>query len=173
MDKDELNFDRSEEDIIAEARANGDDHYIKPLSWLKIGDLMKINDRPCKVTELASRNKKHGMAMYIAGVDLFTGDKRETCIYHSCRICYTPSCEDGIVTIPLVGSREYLVINLTFKGALTLLDEETNEDKDDVELPAGALGEQIREAANTDDVIVTVLRGCGEEGIIKFRRKEE
>ncbi|GMR52663.1 hypothetical protein PMAYCL1PPCAC_22858, partial [Pristionchus mayeri] len=161
MGQDKLNFDRPEEEIITEAKERGSDYYVKPVPWLKMGEFMIINERPCKVTEITTgkggKHGKMGFNKYIAGLDVFTGEKREICIYE----CYN-------LTIPFVEFKEYLLLNITMHGSLTFFDEETNEQKEDIALPAGVLGDQIREAFLTKDVLVTVANVMGKEGIVKF-----
>ncbi|GMS99789.1 hypothetical protein PENTCL1PPCAC_21964, partial [Pristionchus entomophagus] len=159
MGQDKLNFDRPEEEIIAEAKERGYEYYYKPVPWLKVGEYVKINDRPYKVTEITTgksgKHGKMGFNKYIAGVDVFTGEKRETHIYE-CNVC-----------IPFVQSKEYMVINLTHEGVLTLMDEETSEQKE-FPIPEDALGVQIREAFLSEDVKVTVVTALREERITKF-----
>ncbi|KAF8368267.1 hypothetical protein PRIPAC_86096 [Pristionchus pacificus] len=164
MGQDKLNFDRPEEEIIAEAKERGYESYVKPLPWLKVGEFVTIGDHPCKVTEITTgKGGKHGKLGYnkcFAGLDVFTGEKRETHSY-----------EYYSISVPFVEFKEYLIINLTFEGALTLMDEQTSEQRDDVLLPDGELGAQIREAFNSDDIVVTAARACRREAIVKFRRK--
>ncbi|GMT26550.1 hypothetical protein PFISCL1PPCAC_17847, partial [Pristionchus fissidentatus] len=160
-----LVFDRPEEEIAAEEKRKGNDCYWKPLSWLKVGDFMKIGQRACQVTEITTgKGGKHGKLGYnkcIAGHDVFTGEKRETSLYE----CYN-------VEIPFVESKVYLLINVTFENICTLLDEETGDQKDNMRLPEGPLGQEIRESFNSEDLVITVTTAYREAAITKFRRKE-
>jgi translation initiation factor 5A len=52
----------------------------------------------------------------------------------------------------------------------SLLDDEKNETRDDIKLPAGELGDQIKAKFDAEESIrVTVLKSMGEEAIMAFK----
>jgi translation initiation factor 5A len=52
----------------------------------------------------------------------------------------------------------------------SLLDDEKNETRDDIKLPTGELGDQIKAKFDAEESIrVTVLKSMGEEAIMAFK----
>ncbi len=55
-------------------------------------------------------------------------------------------------------------------GFVSLLDEEKSETRDDIKLPEGDLGKEIRKKLEDDESVrVTVLKAMGEEAILSFK----
>jgi translation initiation factor 5A len=83
-------------------------------SALRKGGFVVIRGRPCKVVEMAtSKTGKHGHAkIHFIAIDIFTNKKLED-------ICPSTAKMD----VPVVGRIEYLVIDLTDDGYLSLLKE--------------------------------------------------
>ncbi len=61
-------------------------------------------------------------------------------------------------------------MDISDDGFVSLLDEEKNETRDDIKLPAGDLGNDIKERFEKEETIkVTVLKSMGEEAILSFK----
>ena len=55
-------------------------------------------------------------------------------------------------------------------GFVSLLDEDKNETRDDIKLPAGDLGTEIKERFDKEEQLkCTVLKAMGEEAIVGFK----
>ena len=55
-------------------------------------------------------------------------------------------------------------------GFVSLLDEDKNETRDDIKLPAGDLGNEIKERFDKEESLkCTVLKAMGEEAIVGFK----
>ncbi|KJH47011.1 Eukaryotic initiation factor 5A hypusine, DNA-binding OB fold protein [Dictyocaulus viviparus] len=57
------------------------------------------------------------------------------------------------------------------EGFCSLMDPETCDLKDDLKMPEGELGTQIKEALDKDEgsVLVSVVSACGEEAILGYK----
>jgi translation initiation factor 5A len=61
-------------------------------------------------------------------------------------------------------------MDISDDGFVSLLDEEKNETRDDIKLPSGDLGNDIKERFEKEETIkVTVLKSMGEEAILSFK----
>lgn len=100
-------------------------------SALRKNGFVLIKERPCKIVEMStSKTGKHGHAkVHLVGIDIFTQKKYED-------IC--PSTHNMMV--PVVVRKEYALMDVSDDGFCSLLDEEKNETRDDIKLPAGELG---------------------------------
>ena len=115
---------------------------------------------PCKVMEMStSKTGKHGHAkVHLVGIDIFTGKKYED-------LC--PSTHNMMV--PKVDKKEYTIIDITDDGYTSLLTEDGST-KDDLKVPEGELGEQIRAAfAEGKEILVTVQSAMKQEAIMSFK----
>ena len=119
-----------------------------------------LKGKPCKIVETStSKTGKHGHAkVHLVGIDIFTGKKYD-------EIC--PSTHNMLV--PIVGKKEYLLVDITDDGFLSLMNDDGST-KDDLRLPEDPpeLKKQIVDAhknsqASGKDVMVTVLSSMGME----------
>ncbi|KAK0424503.1 hypothetical protein QR680_008699 [Steinernema hermaphroditum] len=124
--------------------------YPKQCSAIRKNEHVMIKGRPCKVVEMStSKTGKHGHAkVHLVALDIFTGKKLED-------IC------------PSTHNMEVLSIN-DDDGFISLMDLETCDTKDDLRLPEGDLGNQIKDAFEKEEngILVQVVSACGEEAIM-------
>jgi len=106
-----------------------------------------------------SKTGKHGHAkVHLVGIEIFSGKKVED-------IC--PSTHNMMV--PEVTRNEYPVVDITSDGFACLLLPDGNT-KEDLKLPEGELGQQIRDDfAAGKDVQVTVLNAMDQEAIVSAK----
>ena len=130
-------------------------------SALRKNGFVIIKDRPCKIVEMStSKTGKHGHAkVHLVALDIFTQKKYED-------IC--PSTHNMMV--PNVARKEYGLMDISDDGFCSLLDEDKNETRDDIKLPVGDLGQEIKDKFEKDEVIkVTVLKAMNEEAILSYK----
>jgi translation initiation factor 5A len=117
-----------------------------------------IKGRPCKIVDMStSKTGKHGHAkVHLIAIDIFTGKKLED-------LC--PSTHN--MDVPVVKRYEYQLIDISDDGFLNLIDDTGNE-KNDVRMPDGEVGEKITKLFKTEekDTNVTVQTAMGEEAAI-------
>jgi translation initiation factor 5A len=117
-----------------------------------------IKGRPCKIVDMStSKTGKHGHAkVHLIAIDIFTGKKLED-------LC--PSTHN--MDVPVVKRTEYQLIDISDDGFLNLIDDNGNE-KNDVRMPDGEVGEKITKLFKTEekDTNVTVQTAMGEEAAI-------
>jgi len=137
-------------------------------SALRKGGHVVLMGRPCKVVEMStSKTGKHGHAkVNLVAIDIFNGRKYED-------MC--PSTHN--VDVPVVKRKDYELLAIDEEGFVSLLDD-TLGTKEDLKLPEGELGQQIREAFEKGEkdgenvgMLVTVVSAMGEEAILAFKNK--
>lgn len=141
--------------------AGASETFPQQCSALRKNGFVVIKDRPCKIVEMStSKTGKHGHAkVHMVGIDIFTGKKYED-------IC--PSTHNMMV--PNVTRKEFALMDISDDGFVSLLDEDKNETRDDIKLPAGELGEEIKKKFDDEEAIkVTVLKSMGEEAILSYK----
>lgn len=127
---------------------------------IRKGGHVMIKDRPCKVIDIStSKTGKHGHAKAnIVAVDIFTGRKYED-------VCPT----SHNLEVPFVSRKEFQLVDIAGDGFVSLLNDDGTT-KDDLKMPEGELGDQIKGDFNAGkDVLVTVQAACGEEQIISYK----
>lgn len=138
--------------------------FPKQCSALRKNEFVMIKNRPCKIVEMStSKTGKHGHAkVHMVGLDIFTGKKYED-------IC--PSTHN--MEVPFVKRKDYELMSIEDDGFLSLFDNDTLATKEDLKLPEGELGAQIREASDKDDsgILCTVITAMGEEAILSMKNK--
>ncbi|KAK0424502.1 hypothetical protein QR680_008698 [Steinernema hermaphroditum] len=137
--------------------------YPKQCSAIRKNEHVMIKGRPCKVVEMStSKTGKHGHAkVHLVALDIFTGKKLED-------IC--PSTHN--MEVPVVKRKEYQVLSINDDdGFISLMDLETCDTKDDLRLPEGDLGNQIKDAFEKEEngILVQVVSACGEEAIMSHK----
>lgn len=138
--------------------------YPKQCSALRKNEFVMIKGRPCKVSCLlprvvscafddsnvnalqvvemsTSKTGKHGHAkVHLVALDIFTNKKLED-------IC--PSTHN--MDCPVVKRKEYQLLAVNEDGFVSLMDLESCDTKDDLRLPEGELGAQIKDAFEKDE----------------------
>ncbi|XP_062619273.1 LOW QUALITY PROTEIN: eukaryotic translation initiation factor 5A-1-like [Saccostrea cucullata] len=130
--------------------------YPAQCSSLRKNGHVVIKDRPCKIVEMStSKTGKHGHAkVHMVGIDIFTQKKYED-------IC--PSTHN--MNVPIVKRQDYQLIDIGNDGTPSLM-EENGTLKDDMNLPAGDLGDEIKKRwENQESLLLTVTSAMGEEHI--------
>jgi len=115
-----------------------------------------IKGRPCKIVEMStSKTGKHGHAkVHMVALDIFTNRKYED-------IC--PSTHN--MDVPNITRRDYQLLDID-DGYLSLMDD-TGNTRDDLKVPDGDIGEEIKSSiADGKDIMCTVLGAIGEESVI-------
>ncbi|KAH7911797.1 translation protein SH3-like domain-containing protein [Hygrophoropsis aurantiaca] len=140
--------------------------YPVQCSTLRKNGHVVIKGRPCKIIEMStSKTGKHGHAkVHLVATDIFTDKKLED-------IC--PSTHN--MDVPNVNRKEY-DLSYIDDTHLVLLDQTTGDEKKDVKVPEGTLGDQIREAEEKIDggdqvVSITVMTAMGEEHAVAYKLK--
>jgi len=136
--------------------------FPKQCSALRKGEHVMIKGRPCKVVEMStSKTGKHGHAkVHMVAIDIFTGKKLED-------IC--PSTHN--MEVPVVKRKEYQLLSINEDGFVSLMDLDSCETKDDLRLPEGELGDQIKSAFEKDEtgLLCSVVAAVGEEYILGWK----
>ena len=137
----------------------GSDTFPMQCSALRKGGFVVIKSRPCKIVDMStSKTGKHGHAkVNLVALDIFTQKKYED-------LC--PSTHN--MEVPNVSRSELQLLNIEDDFLSVLLD--SGDTKDDVKLPEGELGEDIKkEFAAGKTLLVTILKAMGEEACISYK----
>jgi len=148
-----------EEETFEAAESGASKTYPKQCSAFRKNEFIVLKGRPCKVVEMStSKTGKHGHAkVHIVGLDIFTSKKYED-------IC--PSTHN--MEAPVVKRKDYQLMSINEDGFVSLLNLDSCEEKEDLKLPEGELGQQIRDAFEKDEtgILLTVVNAMGEESIL-------
>ena len=130
---------------------------------IRKGGLIMIKGQPCKVADVStSKTGKHGHAKcnFIA-YNIFNNKKLEDMI---------PSTHG--TTVPIVSKVEYTLIDISEDGYVTLMNE-NGETREDLQLPnyPENYAEELKEEFKNKQLIVTVLKACGNEQIISHKEE--
>jgi len=152
----------SEENVdFSTGESGASESFPQQCSALRKNGFVLIKERPCKIVEMStSKTGKHGHAkVHMVGIDIFTGRKYED-------IC--PSTHNMMV--PNVSRKEYSLIDIADDGFCSLLDDDKNETRDDIKLPEGDVGNEIKAKFEAEENLkVTVLKAMGEEAILAYK----
>lgn len=150
--------DADHEHTFDSADAGASTTYPMQCSALRKNGHVVIKGRPCKIVDMStSKTGKHGHAkVHLVAIDIFTGKKLED-------LC--PSTHN--MDVPVVKRTEYQLVDISDDGYLNLIDDAGNE-KDDVRMPEGEVGDKITKLFKTEekDTNVTVQTSMGEEAAI-------
>ncbi|CAF1048143.1 unnamed protein product [Adineta steineri] len=152
------------DDEFHTADAGASETYPQQCSALRKNGFVMLKNRPCKIMEMStSKTGKHGHAkVHMVGIDIFTGKKYED-------IC--PSTHN--MSVPNVKRVEYTLIDIESDGFVSMMDD-TADTRNDIKLPEGELGQEIRSKFdNGDQLKITLLKACGEEAIIACKPENE
>ena len=138
--------------------------FPKQCSALRKNEFVLIKGRPCKIVEMStSKTGKHGHAkVHMVGLDVFTNKKYED-------IC--PSTHN--MDVPFVKRKDYELMSIEDDGFLSMFDNDNSTLKEDLKMPEGELGQQIRDAFEKDEggILCTVITAMGEEAILAMKNK--
>jgi translation initiation factor 5A len=155
------NSDSEDNVDFSTGESGASESFPQQCSALRKNGFVLLKERPCKIVEMStSKTGKHGHAkVHLVGIDIFTGKKYED-------IC--PSTHNMMV--PNVNRKEYALMDISDDGFVSLLDEDKNETRDDIKLPAGDLGTEIKDKFDKEESLkVTVLKAMGEEAILSYK----
>uniref|UniRef100_A0A914E1I2 Translation elongation factor IF5A C-terminal domain-containing protein n=1 Tax=Acrobeloides nanus TaxID=290746 RepID=A0A914E1I2_9BILA len=73
--------------------------------------------------------------------------------------------------VPVVKRKEYQLLSINDDSYVSLMDLDTCETKDDLKLPEGQLGDEIKQAFEKDEssISLAVVAACGEEAILGWK----
>jgi len=135
--------------------------YPQQCSALRKNGFVMLKSRPCKIVEMStSKTGKHGHAkVHLVGLDIFTGKKCED-------IC--PSTHN--MDVPFVKREDYILVAISDDGYLTLMADPSGDLREDLKLPDGELGQQLKnDYDGGKDILCTVLKACGDEVVIAIK----
>lgn len=134
----------------------------KQCSALRKNEVALLKGRPCKIVDMStSKTGKHGSAkVHMTGIDIFTGKKYEE---------ISPST--ATMEVPVIKRRDYQLMAINEDGFCSLLDLDTCEERSDIKIPEGELGQQIRDIFEKDEggLMVQVVKAMSEEMILSFK----
>merc|ERR1711942_311781 len=113
-----------------------------------------IKGRPCKIVEMStSKTGKHGHAkVHLVALDIF------------------PSTHN--MDVPNVVRKDYQLLDVDDGGFLSLMDNDTGDTREDIALPEGELGDEIKERFGNDEaLLVSVLAAMDEECAIAVKNQ--
>jgi len=150
------------EETFDSADSGASKTFPKQCSALRKSEHVIIKGRPCKIVEMStSKTGKHGHAkVHMVAIDIFTGKKYED-------IC--PSTHN--MDVPFIKRKDYQIMSINDDGYVSLLDMDSCDEKNDLKLPEGEMGAQIRDAFEKDEsgILVSVTSAIGEEMILSFK----
>lgn len=155
--------DNAEYDF-ASANAGAAQTFPVQANQLKQGGYIVIASHPCKINNIAkSKPGKHGHAkVVVTGTDIFTGKKHDV-----------GGPAGHSMDVPVVTRASYMLLNVGRDGFLTLFDVNSGDEKIDVRVPEGELGERIREKfSEGKDCSVVVLGAMGQEIAVEVVEKD-
>merc|ERR1712198_284412 len=157
-------FKMADEDTHFEATDSGaSTTFPQQCSALRKNGFVCIKGRPCKIVEMStSKTGKHGHAkVHLVGIDIFTGKKLED-------IC--PSTHN--MDVPNVIRKEYQVIGLEDAGEFLSLMDDGGDLRDDIKVPEGELGDEIKERFGNDEgLLISVLSAMDEECAVAVKNQ--
>lgn len=118
-----------------------------------------IKGRPCKIVEMStSKTGKHGHAkVHMVAIDIFTSKKLED-------IC--PSTHN--MDVPNVQRKDYQLLDID--GDFLSLMDDSGDQRDDIKVPEGELGDEIKSRFESDEgLMVSVLGAMDEEVAIAVK----
>lgn len=149
-----------ENDFANASTSGASDTFPMQCSALRKNGFVMLKNRPCKIVDMStSKTGKHGHAkVNIVGIDIFNSKKYED---------MSPSTHN--MSVPVIKREEFTLVDIAEDGFMSLMDENGNL-KNDVKLPEGELGQQIKdEFDNGKELVACVLNACGEEACISFK----
>ncbi|XP_003377702.1 translation initiation factor eIF-5A [Trichinella spiralis] len=73
--------------------------------------------------------------------------------------------------VPFVKRKDFQLMAINDDGYVALLDMDSFEEKSDLKLPDGELGQQIKDVFEKDEsgILITVVSAMGEEAIMAYK----
>merc|ERR1712168_946262 len=120
----------------------------------KNGHVM-IKGRPCKIVEMStSKTGKHGHAkVHLVALDIFTGKKLED-------IC--PSTHN--MDVPNVVRKDLQLVDIDDAGEFLSLMDDGGDLRDDIKVPEGELGDEIKERFGNDEALLVSVLSASDLG---------
>jgi len=153
----------SDEETFENVTSGASQTEPRQCSALRKNGYVVIKGRPCKIMDMStSKTGKHGSAkVHMVAIDIFNAKKYED---------ISPSTAN--MEVPKVERLEYTLMDVTTDNYLSLM-EENGAQKDDVKVPTGDVGKEIKEKwdnrGDDDEIFVTVIRAMGEEAAVSIR----
>lgn len=146
------------------AEAGASDTIPMEAGQIRKGGLIMIKGQPCKVADVStSKTGKHGHAKcnFIA-YNIFNNKKLEDMI---------PSTHG--TTVPIISRTEYSLVDIDEDDFVTLMDE-NGETREDLKLPEYPenYAYELKEEFNNKQLLVTVLKACGQEQIMSHKEDQ-
>ncbi|KAJ8588605.1 eukaryotic translation initiation factor 5A-like protein [Rhizopogon salebrosus TDB-379] len=155
-----MSDDEQHNQQFEQANANASLTFPMQCSALRKNGHVVIKNRPCKIVEMStSKTGKHGHAkVHLVAIDIFTDKKMED---------ISPSTHN--MDVPNVNRTEYQLIDID-NDFLNLMTSD-GKSKDDVKLPEGSLGNDIKTAFEDPnlELLVTVTAAMGEEQVTSYK----
>jgi len=148
---------------FAEVGAGASKTYPQQCSALRKGGHVMIKGRPCKIVEMStSKTGKHGHAkVHLVALDIFTGKKLED-------IC--PSTHN--MDVPNVVRKDLQLVDIDDAGEFLSLMDDGGDLRDDIKVPEGELGDEIKERFGNDEaLLVSVLSAMDEECAVAVKNQ--
>jgi len=130
---------------------------------LRKGGFVIVRGFPCKVMNMStSKTGKHGGAkIHMTAIDIFTGRKYEEIF---------SSTEN--IDVPLVSKAEYQLIDIDDEGFMSLMTDD-GATKEDLKVPEGEVGDQIREAHGAGkELSISTIIAMGKEEAQSFKESK-
>jgi translation initiation factor 5A len=157
-DSEPINDEQYEQEF-EHASSGASTTYPMQCSALRKNGHVVLKGRPCKIMDMStSKTGKHGHAkVHLVGVDIFTGKKYED-------LC--PSTHN--MDVPNVSRTDYTLLDID--GEYVSLMLSSGDTKDDVRMPEGDMGKELRAAFDDGrELLVSVIASMNEEAIISFK----
>ncbi len=154
-----MSSSEEEHETFEQASSGAANCFPMQCSALRKNGHVVLKGRPCKIVEMStSKTGKHGHAkVHMVGIDIFNGKKYED---------ISPSTHN--MDVPNVNRSEYQLLNVE-DGFLSVMTA-SGDTKDDVKLPEGELGEQIKTDFDAGkDLLVCVVSAMGEEAALTYK----
>ena len=131
---------------------------------IRKGGYIMIKGQPCKVSDVStSKTGKHGHAKcnFIA-YNIFNNKRLEDMV---------PSTHG--TTVPVVSRMEYTLVDIDDEDYVSLMNEK-GETRDDLKLPEypDNYAEELKAEFGEKELLVTVLKACGQEQIISHKESQ-
>jgi len=155
--------DHQDVEEFGDVGAGASKTYPQQCSALRKGGHVMIKGRPCKIVEMStSKTGKHGHAkVHLVAIDIFTNKKLED-------IC--PSTHN--MDVPHVVRKDYQLNDI--EGEFMSLMDDAGETREDIQVPEGEIGDEIRERFGADEaLLVSVLCAMDEEVAVGVKNQSK
>jgi len=130
-------------------------YLVNPVPASSVGKnwFVALKGFPCRIIDMSTYDSK----IHFVGIDIFTSKK------------YEEICPDNHnLDVPDVNRTDYSLLDIK-EGFLNLLTSK-GETKNNLKLPEGEIGDQIKQMFDEGkDVVISVLSAMGLEGVVAFK----